>query len=110
MSGGIKEAAMKTIMLSAFIFFLAVIPVYAQPSYYVWTDENGNLRFVGDASQIPDKYKNIAVQVLNETRISEGKYSTFSKPTKNQSAGWYPQQCIPLHKGRRHCLPFRRGF
>ncbi len=50
------------ILLLAFSGLLIIISV-AQAQVYSWTDENGYVRFADDFSQVPEKYKKIAVPV-----------------------------------------------
>jgi hypothetical protein len=46
----------------AFSGLLMIISI-AQAQVYSWTDENGNVRFADDYSQVPEKYKKLAVPV-----------------------------------------------
>jgi len=36
-------------------------PVHSQPSCYIWTDEEGKVRFANDLSEVPEKYKKLAI-------------------------------------------------
>jgi hypothetical protein len=58
-----KLRRMTSLIFIAILFGLLMNsqPVHAQPSYYVWTDENGNVRFANDLSEVPEKYKKLAV-------------------------------------------------
>jgi hypothetical protein len=51
------------IILSMAFLGLLIIISTVQAQVYSWTDENGNVRFADDLSQVPEKYKKIAVPV-----------------------------------------------
>ncbi len=53
----------KVIILSVAFSGLLIIISIAQAQVYSWTDENGNVRFADDFSQVPEKYKKVAVPV-----------------------------------------------
>jgi hypothetical protein len=53
----------KLIILAMAFSGLLMIVSIAQAQVYSWTDENGNVRFADDFSQVPEKYKKVAVRV-----------------------------------------------
>jgi hypothetical protein len=53
----------KLIVLSMAFSGLLMIISMAQAQVYGWTDENGNVRFADEFSQVPVKYKKSAVPV-----------------------------------------------
>jgi hypothetical protein len=53
----------KLIILSMAFSGLLMIISIAQAQVYSWTDENGNVRFSDDFSQVPEKYRKVAVPV-----------------------------------------------
>ncbi len=62
----------KLIILSRTFSGLLMIISIAQAQVYSWTDENGNVRFADEFSQVPEKYKKIAVPVgLSKKRMEE---------------------------------------
>jgi len=52
----------KLIPLSMAFWGLLIISI-AHAQTYSWTDENGNVRFADDFSQVPEKHKKSAVPV-----------------------------------------------
>lgn len=64
---------MRTILPLAIVFalILGLDSVQAQTQTWIWTDENGNVRFADDYSNIPEKYKKVAVPGPKRTKEQE---------------------------------------
>jgi hypothetical protein len=75
----------KLIILSMILSGLLIIISIAQAQVYSWTDENGNVRFADDFSQVPEKYKKIAVPVGPSKKRLEEVRRTWSEGEKKVS-------------------------